>query len=650
VIQGKGVTVIGVTGGGFHGLRPGRHLEITLPMALKILDDPEFPDRHDTWTGLNIVGRLKPGVAEAQALASIDTVFQQYTSGPEQDWVRRGGRTPGGLSIGRLVPAGRGTGALRTQYDLSLRVLMAMVGVFLLIACANVANLMLARASTRVKEVAVRVSVGASRARLVRQFLTESVLLSAIGGAVGLLLSMWATTAIVSLFRAGQLPVLLEAEPNARVLAFTTAISLLTGIACGLVPALKGTRVDVSPTLKENSTGFTRTGRRALPAGKALAVGQVALCVLLIASTGLLVRTFRNLKMLDAGFQKANVLLFYLDTRGTGAQVMSLYGGLLESLQALPGVRAASFSTGSPLATDTEERGVRIPGLAEEAVIRTAVTNRITPGYFSAVGIDVLRGRGLTGLDSANGAKVALVNEAMARAYFGESDPLGRTFSFMSLPNDPVTIVGIVADARHQQLREAAPRMAYVPLAQAEESPTILTAAIRTAQDPRSLEAAVRDAVRRTSPELLISYGRTLEEQVDASLVRERVLAVLSAGFGLLALILACVGLYGLMSYGVARRAREIGIRIALGAQRSALLWQVIRETLIVSVAGIVVGLGATVLATRVVSAFLFGLSPRDPLTLFASILVLLATGVIAGAVPARRAASVDPVRVLKTE
>jgi ABC-type lipoprotein release transport system permease subunit len=245
---------------------------------------------------------------------------------------------------------------------------------------------------------------------------------------------------------------------------------------------------------------------------------------------------------------------------------------------------------------------------------------------------------------------VALINEALARAYFPDSDPLGMTFSFMSAPNDPVTIVGIVQDTRHRNLREPAPRMAYVPLAQAEEPPGLLTAVVRTAQDPRSHEAAVRDTVRHVSPDLVISYVRTLEEQVDASLVRERVLAALSTGFGVLALVLACVGLYGVVSYGVTRRAREIGIRIALGAQRAALQWQVIRETLTVSAAGIIIGLIAALVTTNLVSAFLFGLSPRDPFTLVASVLVLLATSLVAAYLPARRAAAIDPIRVLKTE
>jgi predicted permease len=650
VVNGKRLTVVGVTGAGFEGLRPGRPLDITLPIALKMLDDPEFAGRHDTWTGLNIVGRLKPGLADVQAGAAVGTVFRGYMSDPEQNWVRRDGHLPDGLSLGRLMPAGKGTGALRQQYDLALRALMGMVAVFLLIGCANVANLTLARASTRVQEVAVRISVGAGRARLVRQFLTETVLLAIVGGAVGLLVSLWATTAIVTLFRAGQMPVVLAAEINARVLAFTAAASLLTGIVCGLVPSLKATHVDVAPTLKENSTGSAGAGRRLLPAGKVLAVCQVALCILLMAWTGVLVRTFQNLKTLDAGFQKDGVLLFYLDTRGSETQVTTFYAGLLDRLRALPGVRAAAVSTASPLATDTEERGIRIPGLAEEARARTAMTNRITPDYLSTVGIRVLRGRGVTAQDSAAGPKVALINEALARAYFSDSDPLGMTFSFMSAPNDPVTIVGIVQDTRHRNLREPAPRMAYVPLAQAEEPPGLLTAVVRTAQDPRSHEAAVRDAVRRVSPDLVISYVRTLEEQVDASLVRERVLAALSTGFGVFALVLACVGLYGVISYGVTRRAREIGIRIALGAQRAALQWQVIRETLTVSAAGIVIGLIAALVTTNLVSAFLFGLSPRDPFTLVASVIVVLATGFIAAYLPARRAAAIDPIRVLKTE
>jgi predicted permease len=564
--------------------------------------------------------------------------------------VKRDGRLPDGLSMGRLMPADKGTGALRQQYDLALRTLMGMVAVFLLIACANVANLMLARASTRVKEVAVRISVGAGRARLVRQFLTETVLLALVGGAAGLLVSLWATTAIVALFRAGPMPVVLEAEINARVLAFTGAVSLLTGIACGLVPSLKATHLDIAPTLKENTAGSTGAGRRVLPVGKVLTMCQVALCVLLMAWTGLLVRTFQNLKTLDAGFHRDGVLLFYVDTRGSEVQLHTLYGGLLDRLQALPGVRAAAVSTASPLATDSEERGILIPGLVEEAQARTAVTSRITPDYLSTVGIRLLRGRGVTARDAATGPQVALVNEALARAYFPDSDPLGMTFSFMSAPDDPVTIVGIVQDTRHRTLREPAPRMAYVPLAQAEEPPGLLTAVVRTAQDPRSLEAAVRDSVRRVSPDLVVSYVRTLEEQVDASLVRERVLAALSTGFGVLALVLACVGLYGVISYGVARRAREIGIRIALGAQRAALQWQIIRETLTVSAAGVLIGLIAALVTTNLASAFLFGLSPHDPVTLAASVLVQLAAGLVAGAVPARRAASVDPIQVLKNE
>ena len=647
VVQGKTVTVVGVTGAGFHGLRPGTQFDVTLPLAVRVVDEPGYLTMQDTWTGLNMVARLKAGVTEAQALRRVDAIFQQYMSEPEQGWLRQGLQPPDAFRIARLLPAGRGTPALRNRYDRALRTLMAMVGVFLLIACVNVANLLLVRASARANEVAIRSSLGATRVRLVRQFFTESLLLAACGGAAGLVLAPWITTAIVSLLHVGPLPIVLEVEAENRVLAFTAAVSLLTAVAFGLLPSLKATSVDVTPVLKEYASTASGRPRRQL-AGRGLAACQIALCVLLLAGTGLLVRSLYNFRSLDGGFQNTNVLLFYADTRGTDSEVFELYPGLLDRLEALPGVRAVSFSTTSPLATDLEGRALSIPGLPPVAEPRIAINNRVSPAYFSTFDIRILHGRGFTTHDSKTTARVAVVNETLARAYFGGSDAVGRAFRFGGAPGEPVTIVGIARDARQQNLREPAPRMVYVPLAQAEEPPSMLTAAVRTTQSPRAVEAAVRDAVRRHHADLVISYVRTIEEQIDASLVRERLLATLATGFGLLALLLACVGLYGVMSYGVARRTREIGIRIALGAQRSAVLWQVIRETLGVCAGGVVIGLAVTLATTRLVATFLFGLSERDPLTLLTATVVLVVTALLAGYVPARRAARTDPAAALR--
>ena len=649
VIDGKTVTIVGVTAAGFHGLKPGTQFDITLPLSALAAADPDFLTTHETWTGLNMIGRLRPDVGEARALRRVDAVFQQYMSEPEQAWNRRGGRLPDDLRIARLVPAARGAPALRVQYERPLRVLMAMVGVLLLIACANVANLMFVKASARVKEVAIRVSVGAGRVRLLRQFLIESLLLALCGGAAGLLLSMWATTAIVALFRGGRNPILLDVQPDARLLGFTALISIATGLIFGLMPALRATRADVAPLLKEGAGSATAVRGR-LGAGKMLAVCQIALCVILLAGTGLLVRSLHNLKTSDLGFRKDNVLLFYLDTRGTPSDVVDLYPGLLERLRAIPGVRAAAFTTTSPLGTDSHVRPILIPGLSSPAAPHPAWSNLVTSDYFSTLDIPVLRGRGLSPRDTATSEKVAVINETMARAYFGAGNPVGRTFAFRAVPDQPFTIVGVVKDTRQQNLRAPSPPMAYVPIRQGDEPPSLLTAAIRTSQRPRSIEAIVRNVVSQHSPDLTLSYIRTMEEQLDATLVPERVLATLSSGFGLLALLLACVGLYGVMSYGVARRAREIGIRIALGAQRSMVLWQMIRETLGVCAAGVAIGLLAALAATRIVSTFLFGLSPRDPLTLLTATAVLVATALVAGYLPARRAASTDPARALRTE
>jgi predicted permease len=648
-VDGKTFTIVGVTAAGFRGLRPGTRFDITLPISALALENTDFLTTTETWRGLNMVARLRPGLVEAQAERRVDDVFQRYMSEPEQAWNWRGGRLPDGFRVARLVPAARGTPVLRIQYDRPLRVLMGMVGVLLLIACVNVANLLLVQASARMKEVAIRMSVGAGRVRLMRQFLTESLLLSLSGGAAGLLVSLWATTAIVSLFAGGRNPIVLDLQPDGRLLAFTAFVSALTGILFGLMPSLRATRTDVAPLLKENA-GSATAGRRRVGAGKVLAASQIALCIVLLAGTGLLVRSLHNLKSVDAGFRKDNVLLFYLDTRGTASEVVDLYPGLLDRLQAIPGVRAAAFSTSSPLGTDANERPIEIPSLPRLAEPRRAWSNLITPDYFTTLGITVLRGRGLTPQDSSNAPKVAVINETMARAYFPESDPVGRTFVFRAVPDDRITIVGVVRDARQQNLRDPSPRMAYVPIPQGDEPPSLLTAAIRTTQSPRSLEALVRNAVSQHSPDLTLSYMRTMEEQVDARLVPERVLATLSTGFGVLALLLSCIGLYGVVSYDVARRAREIGIRIALGAQRSMVLRHTMTDTLRICVAGVVIGLAVALAATRVVSTFLFGLSPRDPLTLLSATAVLVVTALLAGYLPARRAATTDPVRALRME
>lgn len=394
----------------------------------------------------------------------------------------------------------------------------------------------------------------------------------------------------------------------------------------------------------------TGGGTRRLGMESILTIAQVAVTVLLVAAMGTLVRSLHALEASDAGFRKKNVLLFYLDARGTKPDAPVVRTRLLERFQALPGVTTASFSTASPLGTDEESRPISTPGATRDADSQSVLTNRVSPRYFGVFGIPVLRGRAFTEQDSATAQRVAIVSETMARSDFGGSDPIGQRIFFTASPQEPVTIVGIARDVQQQTLKQPPPRLVYVPLAQTEETPPLLTAAIGTGQDPRSLERELRAVVASTDPGLLVSYVRTMEQQMATSLTRERVLALLSIGFGLLALVLACVGMYGVMAHAVVRRTREIGIRIALGALPSAVLWQTLQRALGLCSAGLAIGVAGALLLAPTLAAFAHGLSPRDPVTLSATILLLLATALLAAYAPARRAARVDPLRALRTE
>jgi predicted permease len=653
-LRGRVATIVGVTAPEFYSLEPGLRVDVTLPMSIRALDQPGFLDDHGGFISLKIVGRLRSGTSEARARAAVDTVFHQFMSEPAQQWVYEA--APQSFKSAELLPAGRGSGDLRKQYSKPLNVLMAMVGLVLLIACANVANLLLARATARAKEVAVRMSVGAGRPRLVRQWLTESLLLALAGGGLGLLLAFPATQAILSLFNAGPISVLLDVSPNATVLAFTTLASMLTGVAFGLVPALRATRVDLTPALKENG-GALAHGRR-WTTGKVLVAAQLALCVTVIAGAGLLVRTLQNLKALDGGFRKEHVLLFNVDTSAVGfqpAQRASFYAELLERLRTRPGVMSASLSRRSPIDFSSELRKIEVPGFQQTKEIQGVSPNIVTPEYFSAFGIGVRRGRLLSGQDQKNTPKVALVSEAMAQHFFGDLDPIGRSVLLGGgSQRESLTIVGVVQNVRQERLRAATPpRMLYTALAQIAEPLQRLTAEIRTGDDPRALTAlaaSIRDEARALSKDAVVSYIRTMDDQIDAALIQERVLATLSTAFGALALALSAVGLYGVMAYSVARRRREIGIKLALGAARSSVLWHVLRDTFVVSATGIAIGLLAAVVLAQSVAAFLFGLEPRDPVTLVGSAAVLLVTTLAAGYLPARKAAGVDPMRALRTE
>ncbi len=647
-VNGHTVTIVGVTAPEFTGLQPGTRPDITLPLSIRAIDEKEFLDARDTWTSLPILGRLKPGVSAAQAAAAADVALKQYMAREENRWIME--RNPEAFAEARLLPAWRGAASLRQRYSTPLSVLMALVGLILLIAATNVANLLLVRGEARSKEVAIRLCVGGGRLRLIRQFLTESMLLAVFGALLGFALAQWGTQAVLAFFESLESPVFLDVSPNLRVLAFTTATALIAALLFGLTPALKSTRVELTPALKDGGASGSTTRR--WTAGYALVVTQVALGVIVIAVAGLLARSLYNLKTLNAGFNGDHVLLFTLDSYGTALddeRRTALYADLLGRLDTLPGATRVAASRSVPIHTSGNARLLDLPGPPDRSMERSAFTNIITPGYFDTFGIRLLRGRDFTEHDTRTSLRVAIISTTMARLYFGDRDPLGQTFGYQSEKDIRLTVVGVVDDTHQMNLREKAPAIAYTPLAQ-ERTPFWINFAIRTTQAPAALSSAATAAARAASKDVVIRYVRTMEQQVNASLMRERLLASFSGGFAVLALILAAVGLYGVMSYNVTRRSREIGIRMALGARRGAVLGQVLRQTVVMSVIGIGIGVTVVLLTTRYLTTLLFGLSERDPATLMAVALVLLITASVAGFFPARRAATIDPVRAIKTE
>ncbi len=648
--------IIGVTPPEFFGtLQVGQAPDLSLPMAMEPRLRPGIQSNlNEGWTWwLQIMGRLKHGMTAEQARADLEGVFQQSALEGWQGAQRQAqDQEPRDVPRLRVVSGAQGLTELRRAYSQPLAILMGVVGLVLLIACANLGNLLLARGATRQKEIAVRLALGACRSRLIRQLLTESILLALLGGALGLLLAYWGKNTLLALRPWGGAEMMLDLKLDLRVLGFMLAVSMITGFLFGLAPAVQATRVDLTPTLKD-AVG-NRSGPVRSVFGRGLIVVQVAMSLVLLTGAGLFLRTLRNLQNVDVGFSRENLLLFRVDPRlsgyaGKGPEIGNLYERMVESIEGVPGVSSATISRHPLLSGSARTNSItvqeHVPQPGEDNLV---YVNLVAANFFDTMQVPILLGRGLSIRDDQRAPRVAVINQTLAREYFGDENPVGRRFGFGAAESDQIEIVGVVRDAKYSSLRRGTPPTAYTPYLQ--DIPGQVNFAVRTGGDVEALIPSIREAVRHVDRNLPLFDVKTQIQQSDESMAQERLFATLSSFFGVLALLLACIGLYGVMSNAVARRTNEIGIRMALGATAPCVTRLVMRETMLLVVIGVVIGLGAALASTRLIENMLFGLAPRDPATISFAALLLIAVAALAGYIPARRAARVDPMIALRYE
>jgi predicted permease len=591
-----------------------------------------------------VVGRRKPGVSEEQARANMELLARQWSA----EW-----RFERPMQV-EVSSASGGLNQLRRRFARPLVVLMAIVALLLLITAANLANLLLSRASARRREMGVRLSLGASRTRLIRQLLTESLVLGGIGGVLGLLLAPVAAAFLVRFLSLAMGTIELPLTIDARVLAFTFTTSIAVALLFGLAPALAATRLDLTPMFKRGAPTAGRRTRAAKP-GRLLVVAQVSISCVLLVEALLFARSLQTLVNLEAGFRPENVLLIQASTPPQGpkdTERARLYERVLQRLVLTPGVRSAAFSSESLFSGNSWTEAVSAPGFAPRpGQDREAVLLVISPGFFRTMGMRMVSGRDFEPRDDERARKVAIVNESMARYYFGEADAVGRTFRLehTAFP-EPLTVVGLVRDAKYNSLKQAAPRMVYLPGLQTPGPLGGVSFAVRTASDPEKMADLVWKEARGESPNLQFRGVTTQARLVEGTIAQDRMLAQLSGFFGLAAAILVCLGLYGLTAYEVSRRTAEMGVRIALGAQRRDVLRLVLHRSMALVGAGLAIGLAAALGLGRLVESLLFGVRGTDAVTLLLAASMLLAAGLAAAYWPARRAARLDPMASLKYE
>jgi len=653
-IVGKGIrlkdqpfTIVGVAQRDFFGESVGRAPEIWVPLMMQ----PTFNRGESNlalpnmgW--LRVMARLEPGGSQQQAQAALALWLSQVQA--DQTEVGRNARL---LNNVEVATGSKGLSETRNKFSKQLWILTTVVALLLLIACANVANLLLVRASARAKEVAVRQAIGAGRWRLIRQFLTESLLLAFAGSVLGLMFASWGSRILLLMASEGSGPIPIKVSLNLRVLGFTILLTLITAILFGLAPALSATRRDLNTTLKVNTVASPQ-----LPLSRLLVIVQVALSLLLITGAGLFVQTLRNLRVRNLGFAADKLLQVRIDAHAAGykdEQLADLNSRILNSIRSVPGVVSASTSDSGFKTGSSRTCCIAIEGYTfsanEDRQIRIGT---VAPGYFETMGLPILFGRKFESQDLKTQTKpgtfshVAIINDAMAHRYFGNANPVGKHFGWGDPPKVKydIEIIGVADNAIYGNLREEKSPLIYFP----GDRGQLLV--VRAAGTPDSVISSIRNEIRGVDKTLIVSGIKTIPQLIDQSLILETLLAKLSTFFSVLALLLAAIGLYGVMAYAVVRRTKEIGIRMALGAQPGNVRWMVLRETLWLVIVGVLIGVPTALAATRFISTLLYGLKPTDPITVFVAITVIVASGILAGFLPARTASRVDPIVALKYE